>query len=116
MVAHGYGFNLEREGVTVSRWLATLDARAPLAAVGAGWSKEAPTVAGWFWLRRSPDSDKFPYIVRLRRGGYDSDGPLEVWFSGSECEDTLETVLLDYPLCEWSGPLAPPASGDGVGV
>ncbi len=64
----------------------------------AGWTREKPTAAGWYWWRR--DNTKKPRCVRVREFG----GRLVVW----DIPDDMEKAFDDMKPCgEWLGPITP---------
>ena len=66
----------------------------------AGWTREKPTVAGFWWWRQH-DRVKHPYIVEV-------DSEMNVWFHGKE-----EESRVDYLTGEWLGPLSPDDKAQG---
>jgi len=60
------------------------------------WTSDAPTEAGWYWLRSAGEDDA--EAVRL-----DGMGRVSVTCTGEKYR------TWDYPECEWCGPLTPPA-------
>ena len=66
----------------------------------AGWTREKPTAAGFWWWRQS-DRVKYSYIVEV-------DSEMNVWFHGKEDESRV-----DYLTGEWLGPLTPDSYHQG---
>lgn len=68
------------------------------------WSKNPPTVAGWYW-RRINDSDT-PIIVQvLKRPGHEYLAICEVNF-----HERREFYAVAKMNIEWAGPIEPPAT------
>ena len=66
----------------------------------AGWTREKPTAAGFWWWRQS-DRVKYSYIVEV-------DSEMNVWFHGKEDESRV-----DYLTGEWLGPITPDSYQQG---
>lgn len=68
------------------------------------WSKERPTVAGWYWMRRM-DIPTNPFgIMRVRHNGSIIDYYIGgMWESASAFSGRMQ--------CEWAGPLPMPEEG-----
>lgn len=78
------------------------------------WSKEAPTIAGYYWLRNylfaenkahGFEVEHKPTIVNLYR--WHESLPLDLTFTGNDCVASLD----DLVEAEWFGPLLPPVEG-----
>lgn len=66
------------------------------------WTKDVPTVPGWYWIRfRGPGEN--PEVVRILRKG----DPLVVWEIGYEDCENLDDARF-YQGAEWCGPLPVP--------
>ena len=77
------------------------------------WSREKPTVQGWYWMRRLDVPGK-PYgmcEVRILPFGsneiYTEIRVVDYW-------ESLNAFMRDTK-CQWAGPLVPPAEGEEEG-
>lgn len=67
------------------------------------WTREPPTVSGFWWLRGRPEKGP-PIIVRVVRS--EPYLPLEVFLAGSDYPNAPDEL---GPDSEWYGPIEPPA-------
>ncbi|MNQ73418.1 hypothetical protein D3C85_881470 [compost metagenome] len=63
------------------------------------WTKEIPTVDGWYWIRRTDDNEVWVGLVK------------DCWHMEWDCEDgnyRKFTDFREFSMCEFSGPLEEP--------
>ncbi len=73
------------------------------------WTKEKPTVSGWYWIFSSSRND----YVEMVFVTYDAELGYQITFSGEDFNHSWSERVDDW---WWMGPIVPPSSPEQVNL